>query len=341
MEKNSTIIGNSLLTVIVNQGMGSKVLEYALKLGIRGATVFQASGTLRNKILKMLELVDVRKEVIMIVLPTCHEKALFDKLTDKFRFDHLDNGIIFTLDISGVYGSRHFEQESLQVVETGNTPSLHAVMIIVDKGQTDTILDYVEEHGFMSGTVIDAHGSADKSNKFLDLIFESEKEIILIFSTYDQAQQLAHLLTEYLNLTTSNSGVLAIFNLQRSIGISLPFRTSREENEIDITENKPGYSMICAIVENDMDEAVIQSAEKAGSTGGTIIHARGSFPYNGRNFFSRGVEPEREVVLIIARDEKIKDICNRISEDLQLEEPEKGIIFVIPLYHTVGLVTGE
>ncbi|MGI6225265.1 MAG: hypothetical protein ACOYJ1_03325 [Peptococcales bacterium] len=340
MQKDSDIYGNSLMIIIANQGMGCKVLEYVLELGIRGATVFHALGTLPNQILKMLELIDVRKDVIMIALPKCHEKELFDKMIARFHFDRLGKGIIFTLDLSGVYGSNRLSQEFSQAVEPRKMSVLQGVMTIVDKGQADRILDYVEEQGFMRGIVINAHSSADKSNKFFDLIFESEKEIILTFTTHDQTHRLAHLLIKYLNLETSNSGILAILNLQRSVGITLTLKISREENELDKMENKPGYSAIFAIVEKNMDEAVIRSAEMAGSTGGTIIHARGSCPYHRKNFFFRGVEPEREIVLIIAEDEKIKDICYKIKEDLQLDTPGKGIILVVPLYYAVGLANG-
>lgn len=339
MQKNSILYGNSLVFIIVKQGAGNRVLEYLVELGIRGATVFQALGTPPNHILKMLELVDVRQEVIMIALPACQEKEMAAKLTAEFHFDHPGKGIIFSLALSAVYGCRRFKQEFPQAAEPEKMPStLQGVMTIVDKGQADKVLDYAEEQGFLRGIVIGGHSSADKSNKFLDLLIESEKEIILIFAKQAQAHRLALLLTEYLDLKKANSGILAILNVQHSVGILQAPEISREEIEPAKVENKPGYSAILAIVEKNRDEAVIRSAELAGSTGGTIIHARGSCLCERKNIFFRAVEPEREVVLIIAKDEKVRDICSRINEDLQLTEPGKGILLVVPLACAVGLV---
>lgn len=79
----------------------------------------------------------------------------------------------------------------------------------------------------------------------------------------------------------------------------------------------------------------------AGSTGGTIIHARGSSPYHGKGFLSGGVEEEREIVMIIANDEQVMDLCQRITTDLELDQPGRGILFVVPLHDAAGLQTSQ
>lgn len=339
MNKHNAMQENSLMFVIVNQGKGSKVLDCILGMGIHGATAFHARGTLPNHILKLLELADVRKEIIMFAMPTCREKEVLEKLVTKFRFDQPNKGIVFTVKLSGVYGSRFLKQQVSLVAREEKGSDLQAVMTIVDKGNTDRILEYMEEQGFPRGSVIDAHGSANKSNKIFDLMFESEKDIFLTITTRNEAYRLARLLTDYLNLETSNSGILAILNLQKAIGITLTLQMGIDEDEPAMPVSKPGHSAIFAIVENDRDEAVIQSAELAGSTGGTIIHARGSCSFCGKNSMSRSVEEEREIVMIIAKDEKMPDLCHRITTDLELDQPGKGILMVVPLYDTVGLVT--
>ncbi len=319
------------MIIIVNQGMGGKVLEFVMEQGIHGATAFHAWGALPNQLLKLLELEDIRKEAIMVAVPACHEKELFEKLTARFHFDHPGKGMIITFDLAGVYGS-HLYQEYSPSADPGKMSALQGVMTIVDKSQAEEALDHIEGHGFMRGIVIDAHSSADKSDKFCDLMLEAEKEIIFIFTTRDKTPRLARLLTEYFDHKISNGGILAIFNLQRTVGITLTLKTSREESDPDMMERKAAYSVIFAIVKNHMDEAVIRSAERAGSTGGTIIHARGSCCQPMKNFFFRGVEPEREIVMIIAKDEHTKGICDSINTDLKLDQPGNGLLLVVPLY---------
>ncbi len=339
MSNKDCSYGNSLMFIIVNRGKGSKILDYASQLGIRGATAFQAHGTVSSQLFRFLEIDDVRKEIIMIAMPSSNEKEIMNKLNDKFHFNQPGKGIVFTLKLSSVYGSSHFEQNEPNTddyKEKHNTP-LQAVMTIVEKGNTDEILDFIEEQGFPRGTVIDAHGSADKSNQIINLMIEPEKDILLIITTREEAHRLANILTKYLNLESKNSGVLAILNIQHFIGITLTLRTSYDDSIPYSTEDKPGYSAIFAIVDNDKDQAVIQSAELAGSKGGTIIHARGSCSYHGK-FLTRGVEPEREVVMIIAKDDKAPAICERIHSDLKMDQSGNGILLVLPLYDTVGII---
>jgi len=340
---------NSLLVVIMDKGKGSELFNYAMGLGISGATAFHARGTVPSRILRFFELVEVRKEIVMIALPTYHEKDLVHQLTVKFQLDRPNKGIIFSLNLSGVYGSSHFDQDSLQVsaAEAINDSPYQAIMTIVDKGRADSILDFVEEHGFARGTVIDAHGSADKSKVILNLMFEREKEIFLIITKREQARRLAGLLTDFLDLRSVNCGIMALLNIRQLVGINTISTENSEIEEMDelgepgavMGQNMPGHSLIFAIVDNDQDKAVIQSAELAGSTGGTIIHARGSHPYNGKTFFSNSIEPEREIVMIIAENDKVQAICSRIETDLQLDQPGKGILLVTPLVDTIGLVT--
>lgn len=336
MQKNDNIYGSSLLVVIIDKGKGSEILNYVLEFGIRGATAFRAHGTVPNKILRLLELGERQKEVIMIALPIRYENDIVQKLKDRFHFDRPGKGIVFSIALSAVYGSKHFVQEPLHTTEAINDLQYQAVMTIVDKGCTDNILDFFEDNGFPRGTVIDAHGSADKSNALLNLMLESEKDIFLVITTREEARRLTMLITDYLDLKSDNSGILAVLNLRQLVGVNFKLPESHGKNELFVEKNKSSYSAIFAIVENDMDEAVIKSAESAGSTGGTIIHARGSCPYGKAPLFT-GVEPEREIVLIIAEDNKIPDICSKINKDLQLDHPGKGILLVAPLYDTIGL----
>ncbi len=336
MKNNDNPQGYSLMFVIVNQGKGSKILQAISEMGICGAAAFYGRGTVPNHILKFLELADVRKEVVMVAMSSSDEQKIVNALIDKFSLNRPNKGIIFTLPLSAVYGRGHHYQGPAFCPREG-TP-WQAVMTIVDKGNTDKILDYVDDHGFPRGTVIDAHGSADKSNKFFNLMFESEKDLLLMITPREQASPLADLLTDHLNLNQPNSGILALFNLHQAAGITLPSQEERSFTPGPI-KGCGGYSAIFIIIENDKDEAVIQSAERAGSTGGTIIHARSICSYYGKNFLSHGVEEEREIIFIIAEDEKTQAISQRVSDDLGLgpEGTGKGIILVAPLCSVIGL----
>lgn len=97
------------------------------------------------------------------------------------------------------------------------------------------------------------------------------------------------------------------------------------------------HQVILTIVEKGRAEAVIDAAVKAGSHGGSIINARGSGVHETASLFGFSVEPEKELVLILAEDTRVRDIVAQISTDLRLDEPGNGIIFVQDLARVRGL----
>ncbi len=339
INNDHTVQGYSLMFAIVNQGKGSKILHTIAEMGICGGTAFYGRGTVPNHILKLFELADVRKEIVMAAMPAADEQKILDALISKFSLNRPNKGIVFTFPLSAVY-SRNYAYQGPAFCPVEGTP-WQAVVTIVDKGKTDKVLDYVDDHGYPRGTVIDAHGSADKSKKFFHLMFETEKDLLLMITGREQASPLADLLTDHLDLNQPNSGILALFNLKETAGITPP--PSANTAAGGIIKGCGGYSAIFVIVENDKDEAVIQSAELAGSTGGTIIHARGMCPYYGKIFLSHGIEEEREIIFIIAEDEKTEGICRQISGDLGLGPggAGRGIILAAPICSVIGMAKAE
>src|SRR5690606_22213580 len=103
-------------------------------------------------------------------------------------------------------------------------------------------------------------------------------------------------------------------------------------------KNHMEYEVIWTIVERGLGQEVVDTATDAGAKGATIINARGAGLHENNKFFSINIEPEKEIVMIIIRKEKTDDIVNAINEALKIEEPGKGILFVMDVNRTSGLV---
>ena len=53
--------------------------------------------------------------------------------------------------------------------------------------------------------------------------------------------------------------------------------------------------------------------------------------------FSMTVEPEKEIVLILSEKEKTEAIVESIKNDIQLEKPGNGILFILDTVSTHGI----
>jgi nitrogen regulatory protein PII len=93
---------------------------------------------------------------------------------------------------------------------------------------------------------------------------------------------------------------------------------------------------IYVIVDNGKAEFVIEAAKKGGARGGTVINSKG-FDLNDHNKqFLRAMEPEKEFVLIVADNNLTESITSSIREDLKIEEPVNGLIFVQDVNESYG-----
>lgn len=101
------------------------------------------------------------------------------------------------------------------------------------------------------------------------------------------------------------------------------------------------YQAIYTIVDKGKAEWVIEAAAKGGASGGTVINARGSGIHETEKIFQMAIEPEKELVLILAKCNLVEGICQNIREELHIDDPGKGIIFVQDVRSAFGLFEKE
>ena len=87
------------------------------------------------------------------------------------------------------------------------------------------------------------------------------------------------------------------------------------------------HKMITVIINHGFAEEAMTQARLAGATGGTILNARGTGKAEDIKFFGISLVPEKEMLLIIAPEDKVSDIVKSISQIPKLCQPGGGIIF--------------
>ncbi|MBQ8074578.1 MAG: hypothetical protein IJ237_01205 [Oscillospiraceae bacterium] len=97
------------------------------------------------------------------------------------------------------------------------------------------------------------------------------------------------------------------------------------------------YELIFCIVNAGFSGTVMDAARSAGATGGTLLRGRGSAGKEAEDFFHIQIEPEKEIVMILAPAE-IKDaIMTSVYKEAGLASAGQGIIFSLPVTRTAGL----
>lgn len=205
---------------------------------------------------------------------------------------------------------------------------------IMDFGKGSKALKLAKRLGAMGGTIFLGKGTV--SNELLNILglLEIRKEIFITIIDEDLEANFYDEMSKKFSLEKPNKGIAFSIPLKRFLRINQPMDlTNTEKRDV----NKVDYEAIFVIVDKGLSDNVLDSAKSAGSRGGTVIHGRGSGTKAKEKLFNIEIEPEKDIVLILAKEEEAKKIVDAIKEGLNICDPGAGIIFVLDVNRTLGL----
>lgn len=215
-----------------------------------------------------------------------------------------------------------------------NESEIELICVIANYGTGSKIIKSAKHHGISGGTV--ALGKGTVSNHILNYIGLSDerKELIYLVAAKDVADKALEEMNKEFEFFKPHHGIAFTTSICYVAGSK---RIACDNILNERSEDNAMYHLITIIVEKGKAEDVIEAAEKAGSKGGTIINSRGSGIHETSKLFSMEIEPEKEIVLILSEVEMTDEIVNSIREQLKIDEPGNGIIFVQNVNKTYGI----
>ncbi len=213
------------------------------------------------------------------------------------------------------------------------------VCCILNFGQGSRALKAAQNAGALGQAIILGRGTVqDRLLQFLGA-YEVRKEILVAAVAASNVEEnLYGRLDEKFNLHKPRTGVAFSLPLEQLTAIeNQQIKSKRYAKDV----GHMLYEAVFVIVNKGMSVEVLEAAESAGSTGGTVIHGRGSGTEEKAKLFNISIEPEKDIVLILAKREKTESITGAIEKRLQITDPGAGIIFVLSVSRTLGLYEGE
>ena len=102
-------------------------------------------------------------------------------------------------------------------------------------------------------------------------------------------------------------------------------------------ENTTNTGMIVVIVNKGFSGEVMDVARACGAAGGTILSGKGTGGEKAQKFFAMNLQEEKEVVLILVKEDIRPDIMRAVATEFGLDSPGKGIVFSLPVEESIGL----
>ena len=220
MQNNSDIKEFDLICIIINFGLGSKVIKTAKQNGVSGGTVFFGKGTVKNRILEFLEISETRKEIVIMLANKNTANTALESLDKKFNFSKQNHGIAFSTPIVNILGARSCKCIVDKERRGAEDIMYNAIFTVVDKGKAEAVIDAATKAGSKGGTIINARGSGiHETSKLFSMEIEPEKEIVLILSEINLTDSIACSIREHLQIDEPGNGIVFVLDVNKTYGI--------------------------------------------------------------------------------------------------------------------------
>jgi nitrogen regulatory protein PII len=207
-----------LLTVIVNIGVGRKVIRIAKKNGISGGTVFLGRGTVNNRILKFLDLDDVHKEVVFMLGEKSEVLKALEVIAKELALHKPNHGIAFTLPVKNLVGSCRYK--NVKEERGGESPMYDAIFVVVDRGKAEDVVEAATKAGSKGATIIHGRGSGiHETSKLFAMEIEPEKELVLILAEENLTEAITESIRKEMKIDEPGKGIMFILGVNKTYGL--------------------------------------------------------------------------------------------------------------------------
>lgn len=178
-------------------------------------------------------------------------------------------------------------------------------------------------------------GSGTASSEMMDILGlgSSDKDILLSFTTYNTIVGLSEELGKLVGANMGYSGLAMVISTSAFSRISAEIikRNSKQEKQEGNMSSEYKYSLILISVNRGFTDAVMQTAKKAGATGGTVIKARLAEAQEIEAYANEKLNEEKEIVTILAPDSVRNQILEDVNAEFGLKSEAQGTVLSVPV----------
>lgn len=217
METNN-IINIKVIYVIVNQGIGSKVLHQAKTYGALGGAIIFAKGTVNNALLNFFSFYEEEKEIVLLAAENHLTDRILEELDKMFSFHKKNHGIAFTIK-SDIIGFQINDYNDLDT-EKGEEQMYKLITTIVSAEKAEDVIETARLAGAKGGTIINARGTlTNECFKVFGIEIEPRKEVVWIVAKKEEAESIVALISEKMDIDKPGNGIIITQDVDKVYGM--------------------------------------------------------------------------------------------------------------------------
>lgn len=211
---------------------------------------------------------------------------------------------------------------------------------IINRNQAKRFEECYKEHNIH--VMLETVGAGTAVSEMLDYFGLEATEKLILFSvvTGELWTKVKKDLQSRLKIDIPGTGIAFIVPMS-SIGgkKALMFLTEGqnfqkgEETELKHTENE----LLVVILNQGYSELVMNAARSARTSGGTVIHAKGTGMQQAEKFMGVSLVAEKEMIFLVVKKKNKNEIMRAIMEQAGIDSKARSIVFSLPVTSTAGM----
>ena len=210
----------SSICCVVDIGDASKVFKNAKKYGVKGGTVSIGRGTVSNKLLEFLQINEIRKEIVTMIVETELASEALKGIGRDMAFEKPHHGIAFSFPISEFICSKDKMNKNTEVNEVKNS-MYNAIYVVVEKGRAEEVIDAANKAGARGGTIINSRESGiHVTQKLFSIEIEPEKETVFLIVKSVLKNDIIESIRSDLKIDEPGNGIIFVLDISEVYGLN-------------------------------------------------------------------------------------------------------------------------
>ena len=219
------IVKTKLFVTIVDKDRTDRIVRLFKRYNISYSCSINAKGTASGSLLSYFGLDEVKKNVLLSVVPCVLETKLMYLLHNKLNIYKPGNGICFSLGItsanrylSSIYSKFNTYKEEYSMEKD---KEYELIILIVSEGFATQAMDAAKRVGASGGTLINGIGlGSEEATKFLGITIEPEKDVVLILVEKDEKKKVMKEITDEVGLSHEGRGICFSIPVDNVVGLT-------------------------------------------------------------------------------------------------------------------------
>lgn len=224
--------------------------------------------------------------------------------------------------------------------------NLYLSITITNREDQKKFIKFYQNHGIP--LVLNTLGAGTANSKVLDYLglAETEKSVLFFVSRAEKSNKIMLDLKHTMYLDIPGNGIalnIPISSIGGKAMLVMSCDQSKGENDkmneiptVPTQETAP-YRLIIAIANQGCSEMVMDAAKKAGASGGTVTHAKGTSAQEVEKFFGVSLASEKEIIYIACSKNSANGIMKAIANEAGINTEAKALVFSVPVDAAAGI----